>query len=138
MAKVAIGKKVPDFSLPATGGTTWSLADAAGSKLVIYFYPKDMTSGCTREAQAFRDLYPAFRRARVQIVGISRDSIASHEKFREKERLPFPLLSDERKRSAGCSTSSGRRPSTAAATWASSAARSCSMPKACSGASGAR
>ncbi len=98
MAKVAIGKKVPDFSLPATGGTTWSLADAAGSKLVIYFYPKDMTSGCTREAQAFRDLYPAFRRARVQIVGISRDSIASHEKFREKERLPFPLLSDEKEK----------------------------------------
>ena len=95
MAKVEIGKKVPQFSLPATGGGEWKLADAAGSKLVIYFYPKDMTSGCTRESQAFRDLYPAFRRARTQIVGISRDSLASHEKFRQKEKLPFVLLSDE-------------------------------------------
>ncbi|MFO7276965.1 MAG: peroxiredoxin [Pseudomonadota bacterium] len=94
--KIAVGRKVPDFSLPATGGTTWRLSkDAAGAPLVIYFYPKDMTSGCTRESQDFRDLYARFRRAGVQVVGISRDSIKSHEKFREKERLPFPLLSDE-------------------------------------------
>src|SRR5690606_33281088 len=79
----------------ATGGKTWKLADAAGEKLVIYFYPKDMTTGCTRESQDFRDLHTAFRRARVRVVGVSRDSLASHEKFKAKERLPFELLSDE-------------------------------------------
>jgi thioredoxin-dependent peroxiredoxin len=95
MSKVTLGKSVPQFALPSTSGETWKLADAAGSKLVVYFYPKDMTSGCTLESQAFRELYPAFRRAGVTIVGISRDSLASHRKFQEKERLPFALLSDE-------------------------------------------
>jgi thioredoxin-dependent peroxiredoxin len=95
MARVAVGKAVPPFALPSTGGEEWSLEDARGSKLVVYFYPKDMTSGCTTESQAFRDLYPAFRRAGVEIVGISRDGIKSHERFREKERLPFALLADE-------------------------------------------
>jgi peroxiredoxin Q/BCP len=85
---------VPDFSLPATGGEPWRLKDAAGKKLVIYFYPKDMTAGCTRESQDFRDLVAAFRKAGTQIVGISRDSVTSHQKFTEKEQLPFPLLSD--------------------------------------------
>ena len=94
MAKVAVGAKVPGFSLPATGGETWKLADAAGSKLVVYFYPKDMTTGCTRESQSFRDLAAAFRRAKTAIVGISRDSLASHEKFKAKESLPFELLAD--------------------------------------------
>jgi peroxiredoxin Q/BCP len=94
MPEVKIGAKVPDFTLPATGGETWRLKGAAGHTLVIYFYPKDMTSGCTRESQDFRDLHAAFRKAGVQIVGISRDSVASHEKFRTKESLPFPLLSD--------------------------------------------
>jgi peroxiredoxin Q/BCP len=94
MAKVAVGAKVPGFSLPATGGETWKLADAAGSKLVVYFYPKDMTSGCTRESQSFRDLAPAFRRARTTVLGISRDSLASHEKFKARESLPFELLAD--------------------------------------------
>lgn len=92
---VSVGKKVPGFSAPATGGSTWKLADAKGEKLVIYFYPKDMTSGCTRESQGFRDLYPAFKRAKVRVLGISRDSLKSHDKFREKEKLPFELLSDE-------------------------------------------
>lgn len=92
--KVKVGAKVPDFSLPADGGETWRLKDAAGEKLVIYFYPKDMTSGCTREAQDFRDLHAAFRRAGARIVGVSRDSVASHQKFRQKESLPFPLLAD--------------------------------------------
>jgi thioredoxin-dependent peroxiredoxin len=78
-----------------TGGETWRLKDAAGGKLVIYFYPKDMTSGCTKESQDFRDLHGAFRKAGVQIVGISRDSVSSHDKFTAKESLPFPLLSDE-------------------------------------------
>ena len=95
MPKVALDRKVPDFSLPATGGEdSWSLKDAAGRKLVIFFYPKDMTSGCTLEAQGFRDQAAALRRAGTAIVGISRDSLASHEKFCLKEKLPYPLLSD--------------------------------------------
>ncbi len=94
MATPKIGSKVKDFSLPASGAGTWSLQDAAGRKLVIYFYPKDMTSGCTRESQDFRDLYSAFRKAGVDIVGVSRDSVKSHDKFIDKEKLPFPLLSD--------------------------------------------
>src|SRR5579862_8881008 len=94
MTTIKPGAKVPEFSLPMTGGGTWSLKDAAGKKLVIYFYPKDMTAGCTRESQDFRDLATAFRKAGTQIVGVSRDSVASHEKFTTKEDLPFPLLSD--------------------------------------------
>jgi peroxiredoxin Q/BCP len=94
MPEIKTGSKVPDFSLPATGGGTWRLKDAAGRKLVLYFYPRDMTSGCTREAQDFRDSYPAFRKAGVEVVGVSRDSVASHDKFTSKESLPFPLLAD--------------------------------------------
>jgi len=94
MAKIELGRKVPDFSVAATDEATFRLKDAAGSKLVVYFYPKDMTSGCTKESQAFRDLHAAFRKAGTQIVGVSRDSVASHEKFRSKEKLPFPLLAD--------------------------------------------
>ncbi|MBV8145163.1 MAG: peroxiredoxin, partial [Gammaproteobacteria bacterium] len=94
MSKIRAGTKVPDFSLPMTGGGTWKLKDAVGRKLVIYFYPRDMTSGCTRESQDFRDLAAAFRKAGVDIVGISRDSVASHERFAAEEALPFPLLAD--------------------------------------------
>ena len=94
MPEIKTGTKVPDFSLPATGGGTWKLKDAAGRKLVIYFYPRDMTSGCTRESQDFRDLSAAFRKAGTEIVGVSRDSVASHDKFAAKESLPFPLLAD--------------------------------------------
>jgi peroxiredoxin Q/BCP len=94
MATPKVGSKVKDFSLPSSGGTTWSLGQAAGRKLVIYFYPKDMTSGCTRESQDFRDLYSAFRKAGADIVGVSRDSVKSHDKFIDKEKLPFPLLCD--------------------------------------------
>ncbi len=94
MATVKIGSKVKEFSLPASGDTTWSLKEAAGEKLVIYFYPKDMTGGCTKESQDFRDLYKAFRKAGVSVVGVSRDSVKSHDKFIDKETLPFPLLSD--------------------------------------------
>jgi peroxiredoxin Q/BCP len=94
MSKIKPGSKVPEFSLPMTGGGTWSLKDAAGSKLVIYFYPRDMTSGCTREAQDFRDRHAAFRKAGVELVGVSRDSVAAHDKFTAKESLPFPLLAD--------------------------------------------
>lgn len=77
-----------------TGGGTWSLKDAAGKKLVLYFYPRDMTSGCTRESQDFRDLHAAFSKAGTQLVGVSRDSVASHDKFAAKESLPFALLAD--------------------------------------------
>jgi thioredoxin-dependent peroxiredoxin len=94
MATPKIGSKVKDFSLPSSGDGTWSLKSAAGRKLVIYFYPKDMTSGCTRESQDFRDLYNAFRKAGADIVGVSRDSVKSHDRFIDKEKLPFPLLSD--------------------------------------------
>jgi peroxiredoxin Q/BCP len=94
MSTIKPGAKVPDFSLPMTGGGTWRLKDAAGGKLVLYFYPRDMTSGCTRESQDFRDLAPAFRKAGAQIVGVSRDPVASHDKFAARESLPFPLLAD--------------------------------------------
>jgi len=77
-----------------TGGGTWSLKQASGNKLVIYFYPRDLTSGCTREAQDFRDLHAAFRKAGGQVVGVSRDPVASHDKFAAKESLPFPLLAE--------------------------------------------
>jgi peroxiredoxin Q/BCP len=94
MATIEPGTRVPDFSLPMTGGGTWSLKAAARQRLVIYFYPRDMTSGCTREAGDFRDLQAAYAKAGVQVVGISRDSVASHDKFAARESLPFPLLSD--------------------------------------------
>jgi thioredoxin-dependent peroxiredoxin len=95
MPKVVLDRKVPDFTLPTTGSEEpWNLKEAAGGKLVIFFYPKDMTSGCTLEAQGFRDQAAAFRRAGTTIVGVSRDSLASHEKFCLKEKLPYALLSD--------------------------------------------
>src|SRR5262245_13015665 len=98
MPTVVVGKKVPAFSAPLSNGgarATWKLADAAGETLLIYFYPKDMTTGCTKESQDFRDRHPAFRRAKARVIGVSRDSLRSHDKFREKEKLPFGLLSDE-------------------------------------------
>jgi peroxiredoxin Q/BCP len=85
---------IADFTLPATGGQTFTLSAARGKHLVIYFYPKDNTPGCTTEAQQFRDLYDQFRKANCEVVGISRDSIKSHENFKAKFTLPFELLSD--------------------------------------------
>ena len=85
---------VADFTLPATGGTDFTLYPIHSEALVIYFYPKDNTPGCTTEAQQFRDLYPQFLQAGCGIVGISRDSIKSHENFKAKFTLPFVLLSD--------------------------------------------
>ncbi len=85
---------VADFSLPATGGQTFTLSAIRGKHLVVYFYPKDNTPGCTTEAQQFRDLYPKFLEANCEIVGISRDSIKSHENFKTRFTLPFALLSD--------------------------------------------
>jgi thioredoxin-dependent peroxiredoxin len=90
-----LDKKIPAFSLPATGGKTFKSSDAAGKKLVIYFYPRDNTPGCTREGEAFRDLHADFRKAGAVIVGVSPDSLASHEKFKTKMSFPFELLADE-------------------------------------------
>jgi thioredoxin-dependent peroxiredoxin len=94
MAKVKPGAKVPDFSPPSTAGTDFRLADTRDKWLVLYFYPKDATSGCTTQAQEFRDLHAKFRRAGALVLGVSRDSLKSHDKFRDKESLPFHLLSD--------------------------------------------
>jgi len=89
-----LGKAVKDFSLPSTGGGTFRLSEQRGKKLVLYFYPKDNTPGCTLEGGDFRDHYAAFRKAEAEVAGVSRDSIKSHEGFKEKMAFPFPLLSD--------------------------------------------
>ena len=89
-----LGKPVADFSLPSTGNTTFKLSGARGSKLVLYFYPKDNTPGCTQQGSDFRDSYAAFRKAGTHIYGISRDSIRAHETFKTKMKFPFELLSD--------------------------------------------
>jgi peroxiredoxin Q/BCP len=94
MSKVTIGKKVPDFRLPATGEQEIALSDFRGKNVVLYFYPKDSTPGCTTEGQDFRDKNNTFKRRNTVILGVSRDSIKSHEKFREKQGFPFDLLSD--------------------------------------------
>ncbi len=93
MAAPAIGKKIPDFKVDSTAGS-WRLKDELGSKLVVYFYPRDNTSGCTKEGEAFRDLAADFKKAKAVIVGVSTDSVASHEKFRAKYKFPFHLLAD--------------------------------------------
>ncbi|WP_116809712.1 peroxiredoxin [Steroidobacter cummioxidans] len=93
--KLAVGKKVPAFSSAITGGGSWKSSEAAGKNLVVYFYPRDNTTGCTAEGEAFRDLAPAFKKANTMILGVSTDSIASHEKFKAKYQFPFELLSDE-------------------------------------------
>lgn len=94
MSEVSIDKKVPSFRLPATGDKELSLDDFAGKNLVVYFYPKDNTPGCTTEGQEFRDLYAEFQDKNTAIVGVSRDSVKSHEKFKEKQNFPFDLIAD--------------------------------------------
>lgn len=91
---VSIGKKVSPFSVPATGDKTRSLEDYKGHHLVIYFYPKDNTPGCTLEGQNFRDLHEQFAAANTKILGVSRDSVKMHENFKAKQAFPFDLLSD--------------------------------------------
>ncbi len=91
------GDKAPHFSLPASTGETISLADAAGRKVVLYFYPKDDTPGCVKEACSFRDANDDLRAAGVEVLGVSADSLKSHRRFVEKYRLNFPLLSDDEK-----------------------------------------
>jgi peroxiredoxin Q/BCP len=91
---VEIGKPAPDFTLPADGGGRLRLKDLRGKKVVLYFYPKDATSGCTAEACGFRDRMPELARHGIAVIGVSRDSVASHDKFKSKYGLPFPLASD--------------------------------------------
>ena len=90
-----IGDKAPDFSLPTDGGGTASLKALMGRKLVLYFYPKDATPGCTTEACGFRDALPDFSKTGAEIIGVSKDSVARHDKFKAKYDLPFTLVADE-------------------------------------------
>jgi thioredoxin-dependent peroxiredoxin len=93
-SQTELNKTVPDFSGAMTGGKTFTLSDFKGKNLVLYFYPKDNTPGCTTESIAFRDLTPQFQQANTLIFGISRDSIRSHEGFKAKFEMPFELISD--------------------------------------------
>jgi peroxiredoxin Q/BCP len=90
-----VGDKAPSFTLPADGGGTVSLKDFKGKTLVLYFYPKDDTSGCTAEACAFRDALPDFSKVKADIIGISKDPVKKHDKFKAKYDLNFPLAADE-------------------------------------------
>lgn len=90
----ALNKTVPQFSAPMTGGKEFDLSSYKGKNLVLYFYPKDNTPGCTTEGMNFRDLYPQFQAANTEIFGISRDSLRSHEGFKGKLDMPFQLISD--------------------------------------------
>lgn len=92
-----IGTRAPAFTLPDQNGDLRSLADYRGQRVILYFYPKDMTSGCTKQACAFGELYPQFREKGAVVLGVSKDSVASHKKFAETYGLPFTLLSDPEK-----------------------------------------
>ena len=94
---LAVGTRAPDFALPDQNGETRSLSDYLGRKVVLYFYSKDMTSGCTKQACGFAELYPQFQEKGAVVIGISKDTAASHRKFAEKYRLPFVLLADPEK-----------------------------------------
>ena len=94
---LSVGTPAPDFTLPDQNGTLHALSDYRGKKVVLYFYPKDNTAGCTKQACGFRDMYPQFREKGAVVLGVSKDSVASHKRFEEKFGLPFTLLSDENK-----------------------------------------
>ena len=91
---LSIGTIAPEFTLADQNGDLHSLSDYRGQKVILYFYPKDMTSGCTSQACSFRDLYPQFREKGAVVLGVSKDSVASHKRFEETHGLPFTLLSD--------------------------------------------
>ena len=93
--KLKVGDRAPAFTAATNGGGTVSLADFQGREVVLYFYPKDDTPGCTKEACAFRDQFPGFQQAGAVVLGVSPDPVKSHEKFARKFSLPFPLLADE-------------------------------------------
>jgi peroxiredoxin Q/BCP len=92
--KIEIGRPAPKFEMPTDGGGKVSLAALKGRRVVLYFYPKDDTPGCTKEACGFRDALPDFSKVRAAVIGVSRDSVAAHDKFKAKYRLPFALASD--------------------------------------------
>lgn len=94
---LAIGTKAPEFTLPDQNGEMRSLSDYKGQKVILYFYPKDMTAGCTKQACAFSELYPQFREKGAVVLGVSKDSVASHKRFEEMHGLPFTLMSDTEK-----------------------------------------
>jgi peroxiredoxin Q/BCP len=94
LSTATLNRLVADFKADATGNQQLRLKDFRGQNVVLYFYPKDNTPGCTLEGQDFRDLHSKFKRQKTVILGVSRDSIAAHEKFREKQKFPFDLLSD--------------------------------------------
>ena len=89
-----VGTIAPDFTLPDQDGEQHSLSDYRGQKVVLYFYPRDMTAGCTKQACAFAELLPQFREKGAQVIGVSKDTVASHKRFEQKHGLPFTLLSD--------------------------------------------
>ncbi len=91
---VQIGDKAPDFTLPTDGNSTVTLSKLRGKPVVLYFYPKDDTTGCTAEACGFRDSFPDYGKTGATVIGLSRDSVASHDKFKKKYQLPFTLASD--------------------------------------------
>jgi len=92
---LAAGSAAPDFTLPTDGGGSVTLSALKGQQVIIYFYPKDDTTGCTAEACSFRDAEASFRGAKTKVIGISKDSVARHDKFKKKYELPFTLASDE-------------------------------------------
>ncbi len=94
---LSIGTAAPDFTLPDQNGAPHSLSDYRGQRVILYFYPKDNTAGCTKQACGFGELYPQFREKGAVVLGVSKDSVASHKRFEEKYSLPFTLLSDEEK-----------------------------------------
>ena len=95
MSKATVGSPVPDFDLPATSEQNVRLADLKGSNVVLYFYPKDSTPGCTTEGQNFRDSHADFEAAGTVVLGVSRDGLKSHENFKAKHGFPFELISDK-------------------------------------------
>jgi len=123
MNTIEAGKKAPQFTLEGTGGN-WSLSDGAGGAVVIYFYPRDNTPGCTQEGEAFAAAYAQFKKAKANIVGISADSLAAHEKFKRKMAFPFELLSDPDQKVCKLYGVSRKRACMARSSWGSSAALS--------------
>lgn len=115
------GEQAPDFTLPTDGGGTVTLSALRGRPVVLYFYPKDDTSGCTAEACAFRDAFPDFSAPGAVVIGVSRDSVSSHDRFKAKHGLPFPWPPTSTGRFARPTGCGRKRACTGANTWASSA-----------------
>ncbi len=117
---LAVGTLAPEFTLPDQNGEEISLSDYRGQRVILYFYPKDMTSGCTKQACAFSELYPQFREKGAVVLGVSKDTVASHKRFEEKHGLPFTLLSDVEKEVTARSAWASSAPPTSSTRTASS------------------